>query len=102
MVMSIDGRTAIDGRVGALTGPVDQGILRRLRAAADAVLVGASTGRAAGYGSPAGRRGPPSPRGRPPRRRLRPRRPAPPRPPRPAAPAPPRRAGAPAVRPRCP
>src|SRR4051812_12784247 len=51
MVMSVDGRTAIDGRVGALTGPVDQGILRRLRGSADAVLVGASTVRAEGYGS---------------------------------------------------
>jgi len=51
MVMSVDGRTAIDGRVGALTGPVDQGVLRRLRASADAVLVGASTVRAEGYGS---------------------------------------------------
>jgi riboflavin biosynthesis pyrimidine reductase len=51
MVMSVDGRTAIDGRVGALTGPVDQGLLRRLRAHADAVLVGASTVRAEGYGS---------------------------------------------------
>lgn len=51
MVMSVDGRTAIDGRVGALTGPVDQGVLRRLRGSADAVLVGASTVRAEGYGS---------------------------------------------------
>jgi len=51
MVMSVDGRTAIDGRVGALTGPIDQGILRRLRASADAVLVGASTVRAEGYGA---------------------------------------------------
>jgi riboflavin biosynthesis pyrimidine reductase len=51
MVTSVDGRTAIDGRVGALTGPVDQGVLRRLRASADAVLVGASTVRAEGYGS---------------------------------------------------
>ena len=51
MVVSVDGRTAIDGRVGALTGPVDQGVLRRLRASADAILVGASTVRAEGYGS---------------------------------------------------
>src|SRR4051794_35234741 len=51
MVMSVDGRTAIDGRVGALTGPIDQGVLRRLRSGADAVLVGASTVRAEGYGS---------------------------------------------------
>ena len=51
MVMSVDGRTAIDGRVGALTGPIDQGVLRRLRSHADAVLVGASTVRAEGYGA---------------------------------------------------
>src|SRR5947209_15447982 len=51
MVVSVDGRSAINGRVGALTGPVDQVILRRLRAGADAVLVGAATVRAEGYSS---------------------------------------------------
>jgi riboflavin biosynthesis pyrimidine reductase len=51
MVMSVDGATTIAGRVGALTGPADQGLLRRLRAEADAVLVGARTVRVEGYGS---------------------------------------------------
>lgn len=51
MVMSVDGATTIAGRVGALTSPADQGLLRRLRAEADAVLVGARTVRVEGYGS---------------------------------------------------
>src|SRR3954452_19669359 len=50
MVMSIDGATTIGGRVGELTGPADQALLYRLRAEADAVLVGAGTVRAEGYG----------------------------------------------------
>src|SRR4051794_14298860 len=49
MVASVDGATAIDGRVGRLTGPTDQALLRRLREEADAVLVGAATVRAEGY-----------------------------------------------------
>lgn len=49
MVMSVDGATTIGGRVGALTGPVDQALLYRLRAEADAVLVGAQTVRTEGY-----------------------------------------------------
>jgi riboflavin biosynthesis pyrimidine reductase len=49
MVTSVDGATAIDGRVGRLTGPSDQALLRRLREEADAVLVGAATVRAEGY-----------------------------------------------------
>lgn len=51
MVMSVDGATTIAGRVGALTGPTDQRLLRRLRAEVDAVLVGARTVRVEGYGS---------------------------------------------------
>ena len=51
MVMSVDGATTIAGRVGALTSPADQRLLRRLRAEADAVLVGARTVRVEGYGS---------------------------------------------------
>jgi riboflavin biosynthesis pyrimidine reductase len=51
MVTSVDGATTIDGRVGILTGPVDQALLYRLRAEADAVLVGAGTVRAEGYGA---------------------------------------------------
>lgn len=51
MVSSIDGAASIDGRVGALTGPADQRLLRALRALADVVLVGAGTVRAEGYGT---------------------------------------------------
>jgi riboflavin biosynthesis pyrimidine reductase len=49
MVASVDGATALDGRVGRLTGPADQALLRRLREESDAVLVGAATVRAEGY-----------------------------------------------------
>jgi len=49
MVTSVDGATTLGGRVGRLTGPADQALLRRLREEADAVLVGAATVRAEGY-----------------------------------------------------
>ncbi|HET8536261.1 MAG TPA: dihydrofolate reductase family protein [Solirubrobacteraceae bacterium] len=49
MVTSVDGATALGGRVGRLTGPADQLLLRRLREESDAVLVGAATVRAEGY-----------------------------------------------------
>jgi riboflavin biosynthesis pyrimidine reductase len=49
MVTSVDGGTTLGGRVGRLTGPADQALLRRLRAEADAVLVGAATVRAERY-----------------------------------------------------
>jgi riboflavin biosynthesis pyrimidine reductase len=49
MVTSVDGATTLDGRVGRLTGPADQLLLRRLREEADAVLVGAATVRTEGY-----------------------------------------------------
>jgi riboflavin biosynthesis pyrimidine reductase len=49
MVASVDGATTLDGRVGRLTGPADQALLRRLREESDAVLVGAATVRAEGY-----------------------------------------------------
>ena len=49
MVTSVDGATTLDGRVGRLTGPADQLMLRELREEADAVLVGAATVRAEGY-----------------------------------------------------
>ena len=49
MVTSVDGATTLDGRVGRLTAPADQELLRRLRGEADAVLVGAATVRAEGY-----------------------------------------------------
>jgi riboflavin-specific deaminase-like protein len=51
MVQSIDGRATIGGKVGALTGAADQLILYRLRAQADALLVGAGTVRNERYGS---------------------------------------------------
>jgi len=49
MVTSVDGATTLGGRVSRLTGPADQLLLRQLREAADAVLVGAATVRAEGY-----------------------------------------------------
>jgi 5-amino-6-(5-phosphoribosylamino)uracil reductase len=51
MVASVDGRTTIAGRVGGLTSPADQRLLRQLRSQADAVLVGANTIRREGYGT---------------------------------------------------
>ena len=50
MVASIDGAAALEGRVGALTGPADQLLLRVLRSLSDVLLVGAGTVRAEGYG----------------------------------------------------
>lgn len=50
MVMGADGSAADAGRVGSLTGPVDQALFVALRSLADAVLVGASTVRAERYG----------------------------------------------------
>jgi riboflavin biosynthesis pyrimidine reductase len=49
MVTSVDGATTLGGRVGLLTGPADQALLRRLREESDAVLVGAATVRAEAY-----------------------------------------------------
>ena len=50
MVSSLDGAAALDGRVGALTGPADQVLLQVLRSLCDVLLVGAGTVRAEGYG----------------------------------------------------
>lgn len=50
MVVSVDGKSSVDGRVGALTSPADQRLLYRLRSQADAVLAGAGTVLAEGYG----------------------------------------------------
>jgi riboflavin biosynthesis pyrimidine reductase len=50
MVESVDGRVAVEGRVGALTSADDQELLYALREQADAVVVGAATVRAEGYG----------------------------------------------------
>jgi riboflavin biosynthesis pyrimidine reductase len=43
MVISVDGRAAIDGRSAPLTGAVDRKLFHALRGAADAVLVGPRT-----------------------------------------------------------
>lgn len=50
MVSSVDGAATLQGRVGALTGPADQGLLLLLRSLCDVLLVGAGTVRAEGYG----------------------------------------------------
>ncbi len=52
MVVSLDGSTVVDGRSGGLSSPTDLQVLLRLRAAADVILVGASTVRQEGYGPP--------------------------------------------------
>lgn len=49
MVSSLDGAATVDGRVGGLTGKVDQQILLTLRDLAEVLLVGAGTVRAEGY-----------------------------------------------------
>lgn len=50
MVCGLDGSTAIDGRVGELSGPVDRQLFVDLRSVADIVLVGAETVRREHYG----------------------------------------------------
>lgn len=50
MVASVDGAAAVDGRTADLGGAADLAAFRALRDAADAVLVGAATVRAEGYG----------------------------------------------------
>ncbi|MTV26814.1 pyrimidine reductase family protein [Nitriliruptoraceae bacterium ZYF776] len=54
MVASVDGAIAVDGRSGPLGGPADEVAFPRLRAACDAILVGAGTVRAEGYRVPRG------------------------------------------------
>lgn len=49
MISSVDGRAAIDGRSVALGHPDDRALLRELRTAADAVLVGRKTVEAERY-----------------------------------------------------
>jgi len=51
LVSSVDGQVTEGGRVAELTGPADQRLLRHLRIAHDAVLVGATTIRVEGYDS---------------------------------------------------
>ena len=50
MIASVDGATSVDGRSGALGGPADKAMFATLRSLADAILVGAGTMRAEGYG----------------------------------------------------
>lgn len=50
MVATIDGRAALDGSTRRLGGPADLEMLLELRVLADAVLIGAGTVRAEGYG----------------------------------------------------
>lgn len=52
MVASVDGATAVDGRSGALGGPVDRAAFTAIRAVPDVILVAAGTARAEGYGPP--------------------------------------------------
>ncbi|WP_445151179.1 dihydrofolate reductase family protein [Baekduia sp. Peel2402] len=51
MVATADGRAAVDGRSVALGHPEDRALLRELRAAADAILVGTGTLAAERYAS---------------------------------------------------
>jgi riboflavin biosynthesis pyrimidine reductase len=50
MVGGLDGSAAMNGRVGALSTPVDAALFRELRSVADVVLVGAETVRRERYG----------------------------------------------------
>ena len=50
MVAGLDGSLAWGGRVGALSSAADRSLFVRLRGLADAVMVGAGTVRAEGYG----------------------------------------------------
>lgn len=50
-VASADGAATVDGRSGGLGSPADTRLFALLRARADAILVGAGTARAEGYGS---------------------------------------------------
>ena len=50
MVSTLDGRATLDGRSGALSARADRALFHALRAATDAVLVGAGTARAERYG----------------------------------------------------
>jgi riboflavin biosynthesis pyrimidine reductase len=50
MVASVDGAAALEGRSGGLGGAADRGLFLLLRGLCDAVVVGAETVRAEGYG----------------------------------------------------
>ncbi|NMD56055.1 hypothetical protein FK530_11635 [Tsukamurella conjunctivitidis] len=53
MISSLDGSSTASGRSGGLGGSGDRRVFQALRAAADAVLVGAATVRDEDYGTPA-------------------------------------------------
>jgi riboflavin biosynthesis pyrimidine reductase len=50
MVAGLDGSLAVDGKVGELSSAVDRRLFVHLRGLSDAVMVGAGTARAEGYG----------------------------------------------------
>src|ERR1700694_5798884 len=50
MISTVDGRASIDGRSGPLSSEADRQLFRALRAAVDAVMVGAGTVRTERYG----------------------------------------------------
>jgi riboflavin biosynthesis pyrimidine reductase len=52
MVASIDGSTVVGGASAGLSSDNDTGVLIRLRAIADVIIVGAGTARGEGYGPP--------------------------------------------------
>lgn len=52
MVASVDGSTVVDGDSSGLSSENDSGVLHRLRALADVIIVGAGTVRGEGYGPP--------------------------------------------------
>ncbi len=52
MVASLDGSTVVDGASAGLSSENDSGVLLRLRAVADVLVVGAGTARGEGYGPP--------------------------------------------------
>ena len=49
-VASVDGVIALQGKSGALSSPADKAVFHALRTISDAVVVGAGTARAEGYG----------------------------------------------------
>jgi riboflavin biosynthesis pyrimidine reductase len=50
MIATVDGRASLGGRSGALSDQADRELFHALRSVVDAVLVGAGTARAEGYG----------------------------------------------------
>ncbi len=50
MVLTVDGRSAVEGRAGPLSSPADHALFAHLRGLADVILVGAGAVRAEGYG----------------------------------------------------